>query len=54
LAWVSKVFVKQIVVVVVCLAKNQIFIVYGWGRNKHLYKTIDVKINYNTPFSYYL
>jgi hypothetical protein len=54
MAWVSKVFVKQIVVVVVWLAKSQIFIVYGWGRDKHLYKTINVKINNNTAFSYYL
>jgi len=53
MAWVSKVFVRQ-TIVVGCLAQNQIFIVYGWRRNKHLFKTIDMKINNNIPFSYYL
>jgi hypothetical protein len=51
IAWVSKVFVKQSILVS-CLAKNQIFIVYGWGTDKHFYKTIAVKTNNNIPFSY--
>jgi hypothetical protein len=53
MAWVSKKFVKQ-TIVVGWLAKNQIFIVYGGGKDKHLYKTVDVNISNNTPFSYYL